>query len=379
MAKIIRPRGDIKTNWAAKNPVLNIREMGIEWEETVGVGKVKLKFGNGISRWNDLDYAVIPDHSAILYNTKPGWETENPILKVSEMGVEWESAIGEGEINLKFGDGITPWNELAYGLVSDITDKKINTITSPPESDVNPVLDAGDTVGEASGKLNRQQGFLKTTLGYDRLDALAATLEGLEHQDFVGILNYLNDRKLNKSDVYNGTDSASEEKAASANAVRIVKELADNNAEGISLLNSNLDAIDAAAKTVQDCINLTADYSDRRYYIGTPIDSPQSESRAMLTVSRFSGATFLQLQPITSAYYYTAFLWNGNSAPTNSDWKRHVTDDDLKGYVRTVSGGTVGLYNIGVAWDTQFKKVYFYTIDNNGKATPWGYCDAILI
>ena len=240
MAKIIRPRGDIKTNWAAKNPVLNIREMGIEWEETVGVGKVKLKFGNGISRWNDLDYAVIPDHSAILYNTKPGWETENPILKVSEMGVEWESAIGEGEINLKFGDGITPWNELAYGLVSDITDKKINTITSPPESDVNPVLDAGDTVGEAAGKLNRQQGFLKTTLGYDRLDALAATLEGLEHQDFVGILNYLNDRKLNKSDVYNGTDSASEEKAASANAVRIVKELADNNAEGISLLNSNL-------------------------------------------------------------------------------------------------------------------------------------------
>ena len=58
-----RPRGDIKTNWETINPVLKIREMGIEWDTEIGVGRAKIKFGDGATAWNDLDYAVNIDES----------------------------------------------------------------------------------------------------------------------------------------------------------------------------------------------------------------------------------------------------------------------------------------------------------------------------
>lgn len=58
-----RPRGDIKTNWETINPILKIREMGIEWDTEIGVGRAKIKFGDGATAWNDLDYAINIDES----------------------------------------------------------------------------------------------------------------------------------------------------------------------------------------------------------------------------------------------------------------------------------------------------------------------------
>ena len=92
----------------------------------------------------------------------------------------------------------------------------------------------------------------------------------------------------------------------------------------------------------------------------------------MLTVSRFSGATFLQLQPITSAYYYTAFLWNGNSAPTNSDWKRHVTDSDL-----FTSVGSGDILSTVINMSIGFKSFYFSGSCTNKPASNGGFAYAI--
>lgn len=49
--------------------------------------------------------------------TAADWTLYNTILAEGEIGVEYpDSGIGSGEVKIKFGDGITPWNRLAYGI-----------------------------------------------------------------------------------------------------------------------------------------------------------------------------------------------------------------------------------------------------------------------
>ena len=237
-----RPRGDIKSNWELANPILKLREMGLEWETTVGVGKTKIKFGDGVTAWNNLNYAV-DVASSIQLDTKSNWTSKNPVLGKGEMGLEWETTVGVGEINIKVGDGTTAWNDLSYGFVSDITNKEIKIITEYSGEEDNPALEDGDTLSEAAGKLNKQQDFLKTTLGYERLATMAETLGGLSNEDFMGVMEKLNSIKFDKTSVYNGTDSTSTSLAASANALKTVKDLTDTNTTAISQLNSDIDSI----------------------------------------------------------------------------------------------------------------------------------------
>ena len=202
-----RPRGDVKANWEAANPILKEREMAIEWETAIGVGQPRIKFGKagGTTHYNDTDYAVLP----LKYNTKDGWATDNPILAVGEMGIEWETTIGEGAVCIKLGNGTTAWNSLEYastGRLKEIIE---------PETENTPVA-VGDTLPMIAGKINSQQDFLKTKLGYERLDALAASLSGLSNQDFVGIMDFINQKKFDKSSVYNGLDSSNTKLALAA-------------------------------------------------------------------------------------------------------------------------------------------------------------------
>ena len=234
-----RPRGDLKSNWESANPILKLREMGLEWETTVGVGRAKVKFGDGTSAWNSLDYAIDVE-STIQSDTKSNWTSNNPVLQSGQIGLEWETTVGVGEINIKVGDGVTAWNSLGYGFTYDITNKEIKTITEYSGSEENPKLEDGDTLSEVAGKLNKQNDFLKSTLGYERLDAMAETLGGLSNEDFMGVMEKLNSLKFNKSHVYNGTDSTSTTLAASANALKTVKDLADSNASDIAELNSDM-------------------------------------------------------------------------------------------------------------------------------------------
>lgn len=228
-----RPRGDVKANWEAANPVLKEREMAVEWESAIGVGQPRVKIGKagGTTHYNDTDYAILP----IKYNTKSGWSTANPILAVGEMGIEWETTIGEGAVCIKFGNGTTAWNSLEYastGRLKEIIE---------PETENTPVA-VGDTLPMIAGKVNSQQDFLKTKLGYERLDALAASLSGLSNQDFVGIMDFINQKKFDKSSVYNGLDSSNTELALAAPQGKALQ-------DKITKLNSDLGLVSNRIKT----------------------------------------------------------------------------------------------------------------------------------
>lgn len=57
----IRPRRGTATQWSTANPILAEGEIGIEVPaEGVGTGEVKMKFGDGVTAWNDLPYGLDP-------------------------------------------------------------------------------------------------------------------------------------------------------------------------------------------------------------------------------------------------------------------------------------------------------------------------------
>lgn len=59
MAYKIRPRAGSAAEWAEANPVLAEREIGYEFPANgVGTGYVNMKMGDGVTPWNDLPYAV---------------------------------------------------------------------------------------------------------------------------------------------------------------------------------------------------------------------------------------------------------------------------------------------------------------------------------
>jgi len=63
MATKIKLRGDTAANWAANNPLLEEREMGIETNTN------NFKFGNGTDRWNSLEYVILSaDPGVTNYN-----------------------------------------------------------------------------------------------------------------------------------------------------------------------------------------------------------------------------------------------------------------------------------------------------------------------
>lgn len=106
MLSIIKPRGDIKTNWEAANPILRMREWGIEWETTVGVGDVKIKIGDGVTPWSTLDYVLVNDVTKKIVKTFAEVTAENPeLIEGSSMDVLWATVKNKFEfLNQKVTD-----------------------------------------------------------------------------------------------------------------------------------------------------------------------------------------------------------------------------------------------------------------------------------
>ena len=213
----IKMRSKAAAEWTAEDVLLK-GELGFDTTNKL------FKLGDGTTAWKNLDYAV-NEASIITSNTKSGWSSSNPVLGKNEIGLEYASTVGSGEVNIKVGDGTKAWNSLGYSFNNDITNKPIKSITT--SSAENPSLAANDTLAVVAGKLNKQQSFLKTKLGYERLNSLASALGGLSNNDFVGAMEKLNSLKFNKTSVYNGTDSSSTSLAASANVARSLKSSID--------------------------------------------------------------------------------------------------------------------------------------------------------
>lgn len=58
------------------------------------------------------------------------WETKNPILADGEPGIE---VILNGPERLKFGDGVTPWNDLDYAAGSGDIQAAIDAVLAAIE------------------------------------------------------------------------------------------------------------------------------------------------------------------------------------------------------------------------------------------------------
>ena len=123
-----------------------------------------------------------------------------------------DTGSGTGRYGIKIGDGATATKDLPYAVDSEKADDMVVSEFSV-ESDENPILNPGDKVKSLFGKLLKKFTYFEKLIG----------------------------DKINTSDIYDGTDSSSTTKVASANSVRQVNEKADNNATQISQLNSNIE------------------------------------------------------------------------------------------------------------------------------------------
>jgi hypothetical protein len=78
MSTIIKIRRDTAANWDINNPVLEIGEPGLETDTR------KVKYGNGVSTWSNLDYAttVFPttiEHADLATSLEFGASKSNPL------------------------------------------------------------------------------------------------------------------------------------------------------------------------------------------------------------------------------------------------------------------------------------------------------------
>lgn len=72
--------------------------------------------------------------------TAQQWKTANTVLNEREIGFEYpDGGLGTGIVQMKMGDGVTPWNDLPYALVTPLTKSDI----------VNEESDAKDKIPSA--------------------------------------------------------------------------------------------------------------------------------------------------------------------------------------------------------------------------------------
>lgn len=119
----IRPRRGTASQWEHFNTILTEGEIGIEFPETgIGTGEVKIKFGDGVTPWNDLPYGVNPEMANAIHGGTP--ESSNDIWLRTGTTEEWlltDPVLGVGElvydstyISCKIGDGSHRFSELPY-------------------------------------------------------------------------------------------------------------------------------------------------------------------------------------------------------------------------------------------------------------------------
>lgn len=211
-----------------------------------------------------MDFAKIRPRGG----TKAQWEKANPILAKREIGVQWETTIGVGEVVIKIGDGVTDWLNLPEAVKSDITKKIIAALAVVSDDD--PDLADGDSLDTLFGKIAKK-------------------------------FKYLKDNKLDKSARYDGTDSTSTELVPTANALRGVNAKADKNASDITTLNNNLS--NKADKTSLSSYALKSDLFANNYQtnpdlVTTPFAAINGFNNAVTNIPDDAKNTWNSLQTI---------------------------------------------------------------------------------
>lgn len=243
-----------------------------------------------------MDFAKIRPRGG----TKAQWEKANPVLAKREIGVQWETTIGVGEVVIKIGDGVTDWINLPEAVKSDITKKIIAALAVVPDDD--PDLADGDSLDTLFGKIAKK-------------------------------FKYLKDNKLDKSARYDGTDSTSTELVPTANALRGVNAKADKNASDITTINNNLSNSGIPiVKKITDLYSIKT--SGFYYYDAGTTNAPQSSRGGMIIANYLSDSWIsLIVVPYASSKIYTNTKYNN----TWVGWAESATKDDLAAKLELIS------------------------------------------
>ena len=201
---------------------------------------------------------------------------------------------GTGRYGVKIGDGATATKDLPYAIDGEKADEMIVSEFTK-ESNENPVLSPGDKIKTLCGKLLKKFTYIETLLG----------------------------KKVNTSDIYDGTDSSSTTKVATANSVRQVNEKADNNTNQLNQLNSNISSItftiNPGLRDILDPLNKSGVYDTNPETINLPL---HTYGRAIISKNPEGLWIFVEFLPTDLSAIYFCF-YNGYSHPVGwSEWKK---------------------------------------------------------
>ena len=94
-------------------------------------------------------------------STAEEWEYNNPILAEGEMGIEVPvTGVGTGTVKIKFGDGVTAWKDLPYGINLDDFQPNTggdNSGDDNTEEPSGPIIGNGDIVLDENDKIETDE------------------------------------------------------------------------------------------------------------------------------------------------------------------------------------------------------------------------------
>lgn len=146
----IQVRGDTAANWSISNPVLLVREIGLETDTRY------IKFGNGTSNWIDLPYQTIPSSRIIGFENVDNTSDEDKPVSILQAEADTlvlntantytdTSLIG---VLIDQGDyasqttGLFPTGTIKQGYIYTITDAgQLGSLTVKPNDTIRALID----------------------------------------------------------------------------------------------------------------------------------------------------------------------------------------------------------------------------------------------
>ena len=248
---------------------------------------------------------------------KTNWETVNPILQLREIGVEWESTIGEGDAKIKFGDGLTHWNDLDYAIVNNITKKIVTALAVVEEED--PELNDGEAVDTLFGKIKKKFQTIQSKIA--AINTIIGVFEDITidtggdseqaAENITTAINLLNTGKLTTSDIYNGLDSTNTALALSALQGK-------NLNDAITSLNSDMQVVRVTNTSFENYMDTFPDNTFRVIRTNNTVTGTPTEYLEGLAIKIDNNKVAILANMITGEL----FEWHKNSAGDNVSWDK---------------------------------------------------------
>lgn len=101
--------------------------------------------------------------------------------------------------------------------------------------------------------------------------------------------------------------------------------------QALGIINSNLVIEEkVGSETILSLIQAMQSNTTCKYYINQKSDAPTFiSSRALLTIEKYTTATYLTLEPSERNEVYRAFIWSSSGGLTSQSWVKSITNADI--------------------------------------------------